>query len=750
MEEEDRGLLETRKNYGVLLSSIDNKNPPHATASLSAFDEYESLLDTIRDQAKRLGKEVRGRNRPYTKDWAELEGLIERLWKETIRNLINRNISARKRRLVQEEVQRLQAQVDELKGANSQLMKEIEDLVAAAAVRDEQERSKAAEREERERVEKQQTESELEGQVRRLQHEIQAAEADAAKAREEIQDLVKQVKVLQAINEKEEETKAIALQQHALLQQEIQGLKEEHQRKDTEATLQLQRLKAVQADAAKAREEVKHLLEAQAQAYLSPVRGSHQQIQEEEVVRSSAHKRPRRCHQSVSPSLSAPSPASAPASAPATCRITKLLAEITAILKTAPFPPHRPAVHLAIQASSSDIDWPDGGGSPPPSPDAIAGWGRSIVSNPECFLEPAYLLAVLKAAVAPQGSSFPLDVYSSIYVPARESFDQAFNRLAPDFQVAAIHATGSDALWNAAETAAIHCAHQRATTRRDDVGVPFRILIGDMCLGGGRGGFTFKFAGQFDLTDPIRRMAKQPDFVTVMDTSTFVTGDGTTFFGPPPQSKDTPTDTTTARWITNIREKLTTDKTIGALVLEPFAIPTGGRWMPIWLYHLLRNLCHELKICFIVDEVASALRTGRPFAFQHYTDAILPDVVVFGKAIGVSGFAISKTSRTKFFPYHENVTSAGSTSDLLRATQILNYIRDNKLLDLTHSKKIHNHNVRIFQNVGGWGTGLVWFMGREDHTRGKIYTKIFGKQLVHRRIFLPIEGELRSPFNPLL
>jgi hypothetical protein len=66
-------------------------------------------------------------------------------------------------------------------------------------------------------------------------------------------------------------------------------------------------------------------------------------------------------------------------------------------------------------------------------------------------------------------------------------------------------------------------------------------------------------------------MAKRPDFVTVMDTSTFVTGDGTTFFGPPPQSKDTPTDTTTARWITNIREKLTTDKTIGALVLEPFA-----------------------------------------------------------------------------------------------------------------------------------------------------------------------------------
>jgi hypothetical protein len=99
---------------------------------------------------------------------------------------------------------------------------------------------------------------------------------------------------------------------------------------------------------------------------------------------------------------------------------------------------------------------------------------------------------------------------------------------------------------------------------------------------------------------------------------------------------------------------------------------------------------------------------------------------------GVSGFAISKTSRTKFFPYHENVTSAGSTSDLLRATQILNCIHYNKLLHLTHTKKIHDRNVRIFQNVGGWGTGLVSYTGREDHIP-KIYTKILGKQLVHRR-----------------
>ena len=502
---------------------------------------------------------------------------------------------------------------------------------------------------------------------------------------------------------------AILALQMCALQQEIVLLKAEHQRKDEATALQQRLLVAAEADAAKAREEIQDLM----------VRVKVlQEIKEKEE--ELGLKRPRHGHESIFPSLSS----SAPAPSSASCRITKLLAEITAILKTAPFPPHRPAVHLATQASSID---------------AIAGWGRSIICNPECFLEPSYLLAVLKAAIAPQGSSFPLDDYSSMYVPVRESFDQAFNRLAPDFQVAAIHATGSDALWNAAETAAIYRAHQRTTTRSDDVGVPFRILIGDMCLGGGRGGFTFKFAGQFGLEDPIQRMAKQPDFVTVMDTSTFVTGDGTTFFGPPPQSNLPPTGSRTTRWIANIRKILTADKTIGALVLEPFAVPTGGRWMPIWLYDFLRRLCHELGICFIVDEVASALRTGRPFAFQHYTHSILPDVVVFGKAVGVSGFAISKTRRTKFFPYHESVTSAGSTSDLLRATQILNYIHDNKLLHLTHTQYIHDRNVRIFQKVGGWGTGLVWYTGREVFRN--VYTKILGKQLVHRRIFLPIDIE---------
>jgi hypothetical protein len=103
----------------------------------------------------------------------------------------------------------------------------------------------------------------------------------------------------------------------------------------------------------------------------------------------------------------------------------------------------------------------------------------------------------------------------------------------------------------------------------------------------GQGRITFKFPDQFDLKDPIRRMPKRPEFVTVMDTSTFVTGDGTTFFRPPPQSKDTPTDTTTARWITNIREKSPPIRPSGLSSLNP---------LPVKIRKSQQPSCHHLLV----------------------------------------------------------------------------------------------------------------------------------------------------------
>jgi hypothetical protein len=62
-------------------------------------------------------------------------------------------------------------------------------------------------------------------------------------------------------------------------------------------------------------------------------------------------------------------------------------------------------------------------------------------------------------------------------------------------------------------------------------------------------------------------------------------------------------------------------------------------------FSLLKSCCSRNKLLLIMDETLTAIRCGAPFAFQRseYTltegDA-KPDLVVFGKGLGVSGIAI--------------------------------------------------------------------------------------------------------------
>ncbi|KAL4875665.1 hypothetical protein BJY04DRAFT_201359 [Aspergillus karnatakaensis] len=59
-------------------------------------------------------------------------------------------------------------------------------------------------------------------------------------------------------------------------------------------------------------------------------------------------------------------------------------------------------------------------------------------------------------------------------------------------------------------------------------------------------------------------------------------------------------------------------------------------------FKLLKKCCAEQKMWLIVDEALTAIRCGAPFAFQRpeYGDD-KPDLVAFGKGLGVSGLAIN-------------------------------------------------------------------------------------------------------------
>lgn len=85
---------------------------------------------------------------------------------------------------------------------------------------------------------------------------------------------------------------------------------------------------------------------------------------------------------------------------------------------------------------------------------------------------------------------------------------------------------------------------------------------------------------------------------------------------------------------------------IGAIFIEPLQGFNGMRaYRPEFLVKL-RAVADELKLPIIADEVlSSGGRTGKFFAFQHYT-GFQPDFVLFGKGLQVNGLAAVRRGGT--------------------------------------------------------------------------------------------------------
>ncbi|KAJ6090215.1 hypothetical protein N7486_009030 [Penicillium sp. IBT 16267x] len=62
-------------------------------------------------------------------------------------------------------------------------------------------------------------------------------------------------------------------------------------------------------------------------------------------------------------------------------------------------------------------------------------------------------------------------------------------------------------------------------------------------------------------------------------------------------------------------------------------------------FHLLRSCCDKVRICLLVDEAMTAIRCGAPWACQraeYYEKGnCQPDLISFGKGMGVSGVAVN-------------------------------------------------------------------------------------------------------------
>lgn len=124
---------------------------------------------------------------------------------------------------------------------------------------------------------------------------------------------------------------------------------------------------------------------------------------------------------------------------------------------------------------------------------------------------------------------------------------------------------------------------------------------------------------------------------------------------------------------------------IAALIIEPIQGEGGDHHFRAEFFAELRRICDEHEILLIFDEVQTGVGiTGRMWACEHF--GVMPDILVFGKKMQICGLManrrIDQVQDNVFrVPSRINSTFGGNLADMVRATQYLRIIADEKLVE---------------------------------------------------------------------
>ncbi|EFQ32035.1 uncharacterized protein GLRG_07179 [Colletotrichum graminicola M1.001] len=159
-----------------------------------------------------------------------------------------------------------------------------------------------------------------------------------------------------------------------------------------------------------------------------------------------------------------------------------------------------------------------------------------------------------------------------------------------------------------------------------------------------------------------------------------------------------------------LREQLCEARKNGCIgiIVEIVEDQYNGRVMDPNMLARLGAMCMEEHLLLAVDETLTAIRCGAPFSFQReeYCNSASPDLVFFGKALGVHGtaigfggqflkkFGVFGSSRCHFIrKWQSQLLKPIALSDLIRAIAAIDLaIRGN----LTMLSRIIGHTLRAF------------------------------------------------------
>ncbi len=126
---------------------------------------------------------------------------------------------------------------------------------------------------------------------------------------------------------------------------------------------------------------------------------------------------------------------------------------------------------------------------------------------------------------------------------------------------------------------------------------------------------------------------------------------------------------------------------ICAIIIEPIQAEGGDNHFREEFLIQLRELCDENEAFLIYDEVQTGVcLTGKFWAHQHFSEKARPDLLAFGKKMQVCGVLAGKKVDeidTNVFKVSSRINSTwgGNLVDMVRSTQILNIIEEDKLCE---------------------------------------------------------------------
>jgi L-lysine 6-transaminase len=143
-----------------------------------------------------------------------------------------------------------------------------------------------------------------------------------------------------------------------------------------------------------------------------------------------------------------------------------------------------------------------------------------------------------------------------------------------------------------------------------------------------------------------------------------------------------------------------------AVVIEPIQATNGDIYLSPEKLRLIRDLCQQHDICFIVDEIQTGFGvTGKMWYCDHLN--LVPDILVFGKKAQVCGIVLSdKYAGILDDKYKKlGVTFNGDLIDMIRSTYIMKAYEELNILSKVRenseyiSKKI-SHKVNDYRSLG--------------------------------------------------